>query len=868
MQKTPFMPRPEIAKFSLLFAALCAAAGTVSAGEAKNVFKKVAPSVVLIRDLEGHGSGVVISPDGLILTNYHVVNTPLSLSVTAEVDAGGRRASRTFQDVSVLGVHPQYDAALIRVRAPGVRFFPATGREGAQPETGDACYAIGNPSGAEGQALTNSISPGIVGAAARQVEGLSYIQFTAPINPGNSGGALCDAEGRVIGLVTFKIEQTEGIGFAIPIGLLRRDAFGPVSKRKPDYKKAREYENLGKKYYTYARRARGEEREAALVLAYICFRLCLNEVPNDAAPYHNVGLMYYDLKEPEVAEAFLQKSVELDPNGPASYQTLGMIAIVRGDEDAALARWARGMQCRLDDQTDRASAAMCADNFSINMIQHKKYAQAAYCARWALLLGVTPKRKRVLEDLLQEAKGELPAKLYEYIINKRDDFSFSDPKVALPKVADAPVQKPSRPPDHPASPTQAQGEPDSAAEDALLIAASAPSAPDHASLPGEVVDATLAHGGAYLVLQCRGEKCLRVFNIAHGKFEKDIPAPSDAIFAAGGSCLLVYSQTQKQFEKWSMKTFQRTAAHPSRTTKVLTNVAMGLDNPNEALISYAESTDALATRHYNTLDLRTFNTRNIAANFRNGSYRNRLHIRTDARLQSVAIWCTSHTPTGLVYAYRAVGTWNTEYKHSSFGILGLSPSGQRIYTGRGQILDSRLQVVKEVKGSLFPVYGSKHYLHLDPEGQVRVCGEAAHEAVHQFAAPMKFERGGWEKNAFTRDRQVWASAAANRVAFIDNKTRRIHLCALGLPPRAPRPSKPQPGPRKPERAAKPEPGPAAGPSAKEEEIARSCQGWLSLARSYKAAGKKEKAREYLQKIIDTYPDTPHAKQARRELGRL
>jgi S1-C subfamily serine protease len=203
----------------------------VPGGEPRRVFRKVSPSIVLIRQEGGHGSGIVLTAEGMILTNRHVIDGGGDLSVTATVFEKGRRTERTFKDVKVVGLHPRYDAALVRVNAPGTRFVPASLEHSSYGvETGEMCYVIGNPgSNMETEVFRNSITVGIVSAASHRRSELDYIQTNAAVNGGNSGGALCDSSGRVIGVITYKPWGTEGIGLAIPCSELRwREFYSPV----------------------------------------------------------------------------------------------------------------------------------------------------------------------------------------------------------------------------------------------------------------------------------------------------------------------------------------------------------------------------------------------------------------------------------------------------------------------------------------------------------------------------------------------------------------------------------------------------------------------------------------------------------------
>ena len=159
------------------------------------------------------GSGFIISPDGYIVTNYHVVKGATSVKVTLY--------NGDTYDAAVIGGDSDYDVAIIKINAGGL---PAvTLGNSADVNVGDTVLAIGNPLGE----LTFSMSQGIVSCCDRaiNVSGTPFnmIQVDASINPGNSGGPLMNLYGEVVGIVSAKYSSysntaVEGLGFAIPIG--------------------------------------------------------------------------------------------------------------------------------------------------------------------------------------------------------------------------------------------------------------------------------------------------------------------------------------------------------------------------------------------------------------------------------------------------------------------------------------------------------------------------------------------------------------------------------------------------------------------------------------------------------------------------
>ena len=162
----------------------------------------------------GLGSGVIMSADGYVLTNNHVVQEADHIEA---VLADGRRAS-----ARVIGADPESDLAVLKIDLPDLPVM--TPSDSDRIEVGDRVLAIGNPFGV-GQTVTS----GIVSALGRDQLGINtfenFIQTDAAINPGNSGGALTDEQGRLLGINTAIYSRSGGslgIGFAIPVNVARQ----------------------------------------------------------------------------------------------------------------------------------------------------------------------------------------------------------------------------------------------------------------------------------------------------------------------------------------------------------------------------------------------------------------------------------------------------------------------------------------------------------------------------------------------------------------------------------------------------------------------------------------------------------------------
>jgi serine protease Do len=175
------------------------------------------------------GSGVIIDPDGYIITNAHVVRgaqrVRVVLTPAPRSDSPLSQVQATLSghlpplDAKIIGSAPAFDLALLKIEGHDFPALPLA--DYMKLRKGQLVLAFGNPEG-----LENSVTMGIVSAVARQADPANpfvFIQTDAPINPGNSGGALVDTEGQLVGINTFILSESggsQGLGFAIPSNMV------------------------------------------------------------------------------------------------------------------------------------------------------------------------------------------------------------------------------------------------------------------------------------------------------------------------------------------------------------------------------------------------------------------------------------------------------------------------------------------------------------------------------------------------------------------------------------------------------------------------------------------------------------------------
>ena len=182
------------------------------------IAKRVSPSVVVIEGKTDSGddvlgSGFVVSKDGKIVTNLHVIKDMKTASVhipSRPLSGGWSIDGRAFDSVFVVATDELRDLAIVKIAGSDLPVLELGNSDALT--VGEPAVIVGSPRGLEG-----TVTAGVLSSVRDSGEGFKVLQTDAAVNPGNSGGPLVNSKGQVVGVVSFKLRSAEGLNFAIPI---------------------------------------------------------------------------------------------------------------------------------------------------------------------------------------------------------------------------------------------------------------------------------------------------------------------------------------------------------------------------------------------------------------------------------------------------------------------------------------------------------------------------------------------------------------------------------------------------------------------------------------------------------------------------
>lgn len=274
----------------------------------------------------GQGSGVFITPTGVLATNYHVVKG--ASNIIAQLPSGAFYALRGIRDID-----ERADVAILQFDA---RVTPAVDRLGDSTtlQVGDEVYAIGTPA-----TLRDTVSTGNVSNPLQEIGGRRFIQFTAPISPGSSGGGLFNTDGEVVGITAeiynissgAQVGQAQNLNLAVPINDLKDVLSGGVNalaKESPAY------------YYSLGNLA-DNKKQWDTAIKYYQQALAIDDKYVDA--YLGVGSDYYEKGQFDLEVASYLQATLLDPQNAYALYYLGTAYEDTGQYADAMAAYKRAL---------------------------------------------------------------------------------------------------------------------------------------------------------------------------------------------------------------------------------------------------------------------------------------------------------------------------------------------------------------------------------------------------------------------------------------------------------------------------------------------------------------------------------------------
>jgi|SRR5579862_1752509 len=380
----------RISKGALTVAILSSLLSPATAQE--TVEDKLRPSVVQIRNDECFGSGMFVDADGLILTNAHVACSPLPFRVDAFALVDGRFRDVTFTKVKLLGFHPEYDLALLRVdpEEVGSTIRPATLTKAA-PIPGERVWAIGFPSDHD-RGKAKVATWGEMRSPNKDFYGMPYLSADISVYHGNSGGPLCNEKGQVLGVVT---AFTAGGALSVPISAFRPERFGPLKARNPN----REISSFLLEQAEDLIKENGSANPSPQLMRY--YETALLWDSGNASLYARVGQLNQVAGRYAAAVAYLTRSLQMQPwpEKAETYRSLGIALLGLKKEEDAVAVLREGLK-----KFPLDSSELWGD-LATALEKGKRPLEAAFSARMALKTYST--HSKDMNEIYRRCQGAL-----------------------------------------------------------------------------------------------------------------------------------------------------------------------------------------------------------------------------------------------------------------------------------------------------------------------------------------------------------------------------------------------------------------------------------------------------------------------------
>lgn len=265
--------------------------------DVRSIYRESSNAVVSIQVLGlyeqelAQGTGFLVSSDGYIVTNQHVIENR-GVKINVKLKSGDTLEAHVVTSL------PDYDIALLRIQKTHVPFLHLA--DATELEVGETVVAIGSPFG-----LESTMTRGIISATCRVHEHIAYLQTDVPINPGNSGGPLLNSEGKVVGIVTATLFLTQGLSFAVPSNYL-----ADVRELGSRYKHLSQKTNVA--FKSWLDQAASQEQADGITSEKIAkLHLVLLEKDRTVTPWIVLENEYKQIFAPRKIEHFLQVSLNI-----------------------------------------------------------------------------------------------------------------------------------------------------------------------------------------------------------------------------------------------------------------------------------------------------------------------------------------------------------------------------------------------------------------------------------------------------------------------------------------------------------------------------------------------------------------------------
>ena len=311
---------------SLIFFNFSAFTQTQPQFTAQEIYSKSQEAVVFIYSYDEsgtllcYGSGVIISADGLVYTNFHVIDEAFQIKI--------KNGDDTYNDIIIAGFSPLDDAAVLKICSDKINCFIKTA--GDIPAIGQNVYALGNPRG-----YTKTLSEGLI-SGLRESDGITNIQFTASISDGSSGGALLNSSGDLIGITSSTFEKGQNLNFAIPVKYFQNMSLIDCSDTA-QVNSARNVFNLyiGLGYYHDYRTYEPVQKYASYLAPTVTTHRVIAEIYSKYALYDS-------------AVNYLTKAIELEPTNKLLYKLRGdaysTTANIQGSTDSTINDYTKAIE--------------------------------------------------------------------------------------------------------------------------------------------------------------------------------------------------------------------------------------------------------------------------------------------------------------------------------------------------------------------------------------------------------------------------------------------------------------------------------------------------------------------------------------------